>query len=252
MSRVFVAITTFMLAVMALVAPANADPLRIGVSADYPPFMSRDGAGGWVGIDADLLNEICTRGGFDCIYEQMDLNALLPALAREEIDLAASGIGTSFERDQLIDFTCPYALYDSYISYVWSLDPDTKIETTRIAVTKGSLHEKVLIRMGLKAVAFANDLDAIAAVQKGSVGAYFSGLDPSDGFRDFVPVAELEVGRTGAAFAVAETTPELRASINAILAELSAEGIIGRAQERWLGFNQGDVYALCEESMVIS
>lgn len=46
---------------------ANAEDLRIGTSADYPPWESVDASGEIVGFDRDVGNEICKRIDANCI-----------------------------------------------------------------------------------------------------------------------------------------------------------------------------------------
>jgi polar amino acid transport system substrate-binding protein len=233
-----------------LAGAAQAEPLRIGVTSDYPPFLWRDAGGERRGFDAELLADLCARGDFQCELVEMPLGDLLRAVAAAKVDLAAGGIGFSAERDATVDFTCSYALYDDYVGTIHARHADIDLATARIAVTARSLFEHAALKAGHRTAPYPTDAEAVRAAASGAADAYFGApgmVESVLGANHLLqPVGELDVPPTGAAFVLPEGAERLRMRLNALLAELSAEGRIAALQEEWLGFNQGDIIAECD------
>jgi ABC-type amino acid transport substrate-binding protein len=235
---------------------ANAEPLRIGTSEDYPPFISRGADGRLSGLDADILTEICRRGRFECSWVNMPLNQLLQAVASGQVDVAAGGIGNTPERDRVVDFTCPYAVFDTYLGVFLSPTRDIDLKSVKVAVTEATLYEKVLRKGGYQAEPFPSDAEAIASTMSGSTGAFFGSRDAAiavPGTADRLQeVATLDMPPSGAAFLIAEDATALQKKLNDLLAEISADGKIDAFQKAWLGNGQGDIIAECQLSILSS
>ncbi len=240
------------LALLILAAlPASADTLRIGASPTYPPYLGLMSDGSRYGIDAELATEICTRGGYDCAWIDTAVPDLIPALIAGEIDIVLGGIGYSVGRDALVDFTCPYHVTEEAFGTLFSRDPDTDLVAARIAVTAQTLHEQAMLADGRQALGFPGNTEAVLAVIDGDADAYFGSPDvvrATPGGTALHDRGTFPIPTTGAAIAVSEDRPDLRAEIDALLAEISAEGVLGQLQSAWLGENQGDVIALCARS----
>lgn len=61
-----------------------------------------------VGFDVDLLNAIAEDQGFKVQYLDQDFAGLIPALQTGNIDIIASGMTITEEREQEVDFSEPY------------------------------------------------------------------------------------------------------------------------------------------------
>ena len=237
------------LALLILAAlPAGAEPLRIGASPTYPPYLGLMSDGSRYGIDAELATQICTRGGFDCAWVDLSVPDLIPALMAGEIDIVLGGIGYSVSRDQLVDFTCPYHVTEEAFGTLFSREPDIDLGQARIAVTAQTLHEQAMVADGRRTLEFPGNAEAVSAVLAGAADAYFGSPDVVRGVPGGAALFDrgtFPIPTTGAAIAVSEDRPDLRVRIDAILAEVSADGTLGELQSAWLGENQGDVIALC-------
>src|SRR4051812_42225136 len=65
--------------------------LRLGLSADYPPFeFKQDGK--VVGFDVDLATELAQELGFSLEIQDMDFSALIPSLNSGRVDFVMSGM----------------------------------------------------------------------------------------------------------------------------------------------------------------
>lgn len=82
--------------------------IRVGTSADYPPFESVDSAGKKVGFDIDLMEELAKRLGVKVEWVDMPFDSLIAAVQEGKIDAAISAFNYSEERDEKIDFTEAY------------------------------------------------------------------------------------------------------------------------------------------------
>ncbi len=86
----------------------QAGSIKVGTSADYPPFESVDANGNKVGFDIDLMTEVAKRMGVKLEWVDMPFDSLIAAVQQGKIDMAISAFNYSAERDQKIDFTDAY------------------------------------------------------------------------------------------------------------------------------------------------
>ncbi len=96
-------------------APANhleaikqAKVIKVGTSADYPPFESVDANGNKVGFDVDLMTEIANRLDVKLEWVDMPFDSLIAAVQEGKIDASISAFNYTEERDKTIDFTDAY------------------------------------------------------------------------------------------------------------------------------------------------
>jgi polar amino acid transport system substrate-binding protein len=91
-----------------LAAIKQAGVIKVGTSADYPPFESVDASGNKVGFDIDLMTEIAKRLGVKLEWVDMPFDSLIAAVQEGKIDASISAFNYTEERDQTIDFSDPY------------------------------------------------------------------------------------------------------------------------------------------------
>ena len=91
-----------------LEAIKQAGVIKIGTSADYPPFESVDANGNKVGFDVDLMTEIAKRLDVKLEWVDMPFDSLIAAVQEGKIDASISSFNYSEERDQTIDFSDAY------------------------------------------------------------------------------------------------------------------------------------------------
>lgn len=91
-----------------LEAIKQAGVIKVGTSADYPPFESVDASGNKVGFDIDLMAEIANRLGVKLEWVDMPFDSLIAAVQEGKIDASISAFNYSEERDQTIDFSDAY------------------------------------------------------------------------------------------------------------------------------------------------
>lgn len=86
----------------------QAGVIKVGTSADYPPFESVDANGNKVGFDVDLMTEIAKRLDVKLEWVDMPFDSLIAAVQEGKIDASISSFNYSEERDQTIDFSDAY------------------------------------------------------------------------------------------------------------------------------------------------
>jgi len=91
-----------------LEAIKQAGVIKVGTSADYPPFESVDASGNKIGFDVDLMTEIAKRLGVTIEWVDMPFDSLIAAVQEGKIDASISAFNYSEERDQTIDFSDAY------------------------------------------------------------------------------------------------------------------------------------------------
>jgi polar amino acid transport system substrate-binding protein len=82
--------------------------MKVGTSADYPPFESVDASGNKVGFDIELMEEIARRLGVELEWVDMPFDSLIAAVQEGKIDASISAFNYTEERDQAIDFSDAY------------------------------------------------------------------------------------------------------------------------------------------------
>jgi polar amino acid transport system substrate-binding protein len=91
-----------------LEAIKQAGVIKVGTSADYPPFESVDENGNKVGFDIELMTEIAKRLDVELEWVDMPFDSLIAAVQEGKIDASISAFNYSEERDQMIDFSDAY------------------------------------------------------------------------------------------------------------------------------------------------
>jgi len=91
-----------------LEAVKQAGVIKIGTSADYPPFESVDESGNKVGFDIELMSEIAKRLDVKLEWVDMPFDSLIAAVQEGKLDGSISAFNYSEERDQTIDFSDAY------------------------------------------------------------------------------------------------------------------------------------------------
>jgi polar amino acid transport system substrate-binding protein len=120
MKRFFVFLSLLTLASLLLSACGAAQPashldkikqagtIKVGTSADYPPFEYVDENGNKIGFDIELMEEIAKRLGVKLEWVDMPFDSLIAGVQEGKIDASISAFNYSEERDQVVDFTDPY------------------------------------------------------------------------------------------------------------------------------------------------
>jgi len=117
--------------------------IRIGTTAQQPPFSVKSKAGNVIGFDIDIALKLAEAIHVEANFIEMNFSELLEALDRGEIDMVVSGITITPERNLKYLFAGPYLLSGKSIltkNRKLIQTPISELNTGRISVAtlKGS------------------------------------------------------------------------------------------------------------------
>ncbi len=234
----------------ALGGAVSAQELTIATGGHYPPYIYDPGTDQARGFDKDLVDTLCARGGLSCTWVDLPMGDIFQALARGDVDVVTGGFGYSPERDALVDFTCPYVLSGEDTGQFLATTPEVDLLGARIGVLDQSLYLTAMARAGRDVHAYPTEEAALSALVSGEVDVVFGSHNAARqvlGLDGFFDVGEYPTFSGGSVLGVSEDAPELLARLDALLAEVSADGTLARLQVQWLGEDQGDVIARCTD-----
>ena len=82
--------------------------LRVGLSGAQPPLNMKDREGNVIGFEADLATTLANSMGLEVRFAVIPFGELLDALERGEVDLVASGMTITPDRNARVAFAGPY------------------------------------------------------------------------------------------------------------------------------------------------
>jgi polar amino acid transport system substrate-binding protein len=223
----------------------------VGTSADYPPFEFYTDDFQLDGFDVALMQEIGRKLGLQVELKDMAFDGLGGALQVNQIDVAASAISYTPERDQFIDFSNTYFLSedaalgaaDSTITLVSADD----LADYRLGVQSGTIYENfaqtALVETGKmpehNLFIYPQMNTAIEDLAEGQVDLVLLDKAPAD---QAVAQGNLKVIATGfsrqqIALAIPQDSFTLRSELNRALGELQAEGRVAELFEEYFNID---------------
>lgn len=139
-----------------LAQPANSPaPLIIGIEGYDPPFIMQTTNNHLYGYDISMMLSLCKALHRTCQFRIMNWIDILPAIMKNEIDLAASSITITAERSKFITFSLPYLVSYSRFLTLNSMsikEPFTlsQLDGKRIGVFEGTIYQEHILHMGIK------------------------------------------------------------------------------------------------------
>lgn len=83
-----------------------------GIDANFPPFSFVNKQGEPDGFDIQAVNWIAEEMGFEVTHKPMAWDTIIPNLQAKKIDLIASGMSITEERQKKVNFSTPYWTVD--------------------------------------------------------------------------------------------------------------------------------------------
>jgi polar amino acid transport system substrate-binding protein len=240
-ARLFLAL----LLILPALARAEGKKLRVGMELAYPPFEMRDQNGEPAGVSVDLARALGEALGRTVEIQNLPFDGLIPALKTGKLDLIISSMTATPERAQSIDFSEPYlktglCLLVGAKSDIRSIADADKIGRS-IAVKKGTTGHLYALR-ALKAarpLVLDNENACVLEVVQGKAEAFI--YDQMSTFKN----SRKNPGTTRAILApfqqeswavgLRKGSDDLRAKVNAFLADYRAKGGFEKLGDKWLG-----------------
>ena len=225
-------------------AAAQADTLTMGTNAYFPPYEYYENET-IVGIDAEIAAAIAEKLGMELVIEDMDFDAIIPAVTTGKIDFGMAGMTVTDERKQSVNFSESYATgiqavivkEDSPITSVDDLLADGATYTAAVqeATTgdiycTGDLGEERVLK-------FKRGADAVEALKTDKVDCVVIDNEPAKSFvaaNEGLKILETEYTVEDYAICVALENTELLDKINAALAELIEEGKVAEIISKYI------------------
>ncbi len=130
-------------------APAAKPALKVGTSADYPPYESKDDKNNYVGFDMDLVREVGKRIGRDVQIVDMSFDGLIAAVQEGKVDAVIAAMQATDERKQKVDFSAPYHfVQDGFLvagNSTITLKSAKDAAAYKVGVQTGTIQEKWIV-----------------------------------------------------------------------------------------------------------
>jgi polar amino acid transport system substrate-binding protein len=79
-----------------------------GIDANFPPFAFIDKTGNPSGFDVEAMNWIAKEMGYEIEHKPFDWDGIITGLLTKKIDMVASGMSITPDRQKKVAFTNPY------------------------------------------------------------------------------------------------------------------------------------------------
>ena len=224
-------------AILAGCAKNDSDTIKMITEATFPPYEFLRGQE-IVGIDAEICKAVAEKLGKKFSAETVDFDSVIPAVISGKADLAAAGITVTEDRKKNVDFSVPYVKTGIVVIYKKS-DPFTSVDQLkgkRIGVQGGTTSETfVLEQLKQEPERTKSPAEACASLKAGRCDFVIADIDPAKNcvkgeadlaLSDFITSEEY-------AIAIKKGRPELLATVNAVIAELKANGKLAEWIEQY-------------------
>jgi len=230
-------------------APANhldaikkAGVIKVGTSADYPPFESVDQSGNKVGFDIELMTEVAKRLGVKLEWVDMPFDSLIAAVQEGKIDASISAFNYSEERDKTIDFSDAYYTSEDAFTvadgFAGTIANPEDVAAYKVGVQTGTTQDSWLTDTLVKAGKLPEENlfrydradQAMADLKNGRIDVMMSDYIPAQalvaqlGGLNIVYHGVLSSGPMN--IVIPQDDKELQQAINDILKQLQSEGFI--------------------------
>ena len=228
-------LTTAALALSAGMALAQ-DTVRMGTEGAYPPYNFINDAGEVDGFERELGDELCTRAALTCEWVTNEWDSIIPNLVSGNYDVIIAGMSITPERDEVIDFTQDY--YPPTASAYVALSSDADVTGGMVAAQVSTIQAGYVASTGATLLEFATPDETIAAVRSGEAVAVLADYD------FLAPLVEASAGELmfvgdpvplggGVGMGLRETDTELKASLDAAITAMKADGSLNVLLAKW-------------------
>ncbi|MDH4607732.1 lysine/arginine/ornithine ABC transporter substrate-binding protein [Pseudomonas sp. BN102] len=240
----------------------DAETLRIGVEASYPPFSYKKPDGSLAGFEIEIGNALCADMQVRCTWVEQPFDGLIPALRVKKIDGIMSSMTVTSERLKVVDFSRSY--YKTPARFVTRKDrPEITaqgpLDGLRVAVLRGSVHARYvqakLVPRGVQMVQYGSQQEADLDLISGRVDAMMAdainlkeNFLKSEGGKDFAfngpSYDEEEYFGKGAGIAFRKGNDALMGRFNHALGNIGRNGTYQKIYESY--FPDGEVSKLIQ------
>ena len=218
---------------------AEGGTLIMGTNSTFPPYEYYEGDE-IVGIDVEIAQAIGEKLGMEVTVEDMEFDALIPALASNKVDIVAAGMTVTPERQESVNFTDTYATAAQVIivkqgsDIASSEDLNGKILGVQMGTTGDSLASEI---EGAQVERFNKYFEAIQSVLQGKIDAVIIDSAPAKAFAEKdenLVILDEALSSEDYAMAINKDNTELLDKVNAAIAELDEEGTLDEIVNKYI------------------
>ncbi len=220
----------------------KAGVIKVGTSADYPPFEFVDANGNKTGFDIELMEEIAKRMEVKVEWVDMPFDSLIAGVQEGKIDLSISAFNYSEERDQVVDFSEAYYTSEDAFTVAEAFTgtiaaPENDIAALKVGVQTGTTQDTWLTDLVSAGKLPEGNLfhydrvdQAMLDLQSGRIDVMMSDYIPAKALAE--QLGGLKIIYKGVLssgpmnIVIPDADKELAQAINEILQQLQAEGFI--------------------------
>lgn len=212
---------------------------RVTIEHEFSPFII-PGTGTTTGFEAELLQEIGKKQGFQVKFEPSLWEQVFAKLDSGESDIAGSGIIMTSERMEQWDFSEPFivAKYAVIAPANSTISKSADLKSKRIAASKGTALASYAESLGSDLVPADSVFLSIKETMKNNTEATMVNSVIADYYVSQYPDQNLKVVAFNdvelpIGFAVKKGNTELKQKINDGLAQVKSDGTYDRLKEKW-------------------
>ena len=223
---------------------ANNNTLKVGVTADYPPFeFTKQGT--LQGLSIDLAKTIAASMGKKLEFKDMAFNSLIPALQSRKIDMIISSINITPERNKNVDFSIPYysstfSLLSLKTSQVKSVeDLHNKIVGVQLGSTMEEFAKSISKHLEFKVLALDSNLVLIQELNKKIINALIvEEVQGKEYVKSNINIVDHKIPKkyykdSEYAIALRKGSPILE-EVNHIITNLKENGTLKELKNKWI------------------
>lgn len=244
MKKLSVLLAASLLALTALTGcSGSGDKLVMATEASFPPYEYYDGED-IVGVDVEIAQEIARELGKELVIENMEFNAIVPAVKSGKADFGGAGMSITESRLEQVDFTIEYATSKQVIMTKADSDimEEADLDGKAIGVQMGTVADIALSSdedyPGVTDIARYNKyFEAVNDLINGRIDAIVLDVLPAEQLvttDESLVVREKELFTDVYAFCVKKGNTEMLDTINTVLQRLMDEGKIVEFTEKHL------------------
>lgn len=237
-----------LLAGMAVTPSRAAEPLRVGITPDYPPLVFRQPEG-TNGVEIDFANALGRELGRPVEFVVVRFDQLIPSLIDKEIDIIMTGMSVTKPRQLRIAFADPYvhnqlrAMFPLKNSSKFKSIDDIKKTDARIGVVAGTTGE-IYVKQNCP------NAKLVSVTMRRDVGFFLTKGDRMDLYiDDTFALADIFSQKEGdldylkqplseedLAWGVRPGDKEFLSKVNGILERWKSDGTVDKTLDKWIPY----------------
>lgn len=209
----------------------------VGTNAEYPPYEYLED-NKIAGLDADIIEELSKRVGFNYKWSNMNFDGLISALQAKKIDMIIAGMTITEERKSFINFSTPYIAPNIcfLVLKANNYKDGKELEGKKLGVELGTTEEEAAKRVpGAEVIPFTGHTAALLALKANKIDAVVIDETVAKKYMENNPEIEITGAVAGGdkAMAFNKNDVELKNKIDIELKKMIDDGTIQTLKEKY-------------------